>query len=76
MAARVFSDATRRASLWATEDNMPLPHFLLLILAVILAAGVTIWAASAVGIPLVALAMLALVGAALAHFGTRDHRHH
>ncbi|MFO1138854.1 MAG: hypothetical protein U1E41_07255 [Paracoccus sp. (in: a-proteobacteria)] len=55
---------------------MPLPHFLLLILAVILAAGVTIWAASAVGIPLVALAMLALVGAALAHFGTRDHRHH
>ena len=43
---------------------MPLPHFLLLILAVILAAGLTIWAANAVGIPLAALGLLALVGAA------------
>jgi phosphate/sulfate permease len=60
----------------ATEDNMPLPHFLLMILAVILAAGLTIWAANAVGIPLVALGLLALVGAALAHLTTRDHRHH
>ncbi|HRM74248.1 MAG TPA: hypothetical protein PLI13_06020 [Paracoccus sp. (in: a-proteobacteria)] len=55
---------------------MPLPHFLLMILAVILAAGLTIWAANAVGIPLVALGLLALVGAALAHLTTRDHRHH
>jgi len=76
MAARVFSDATRRAILWATEDDMPLPHFLLLILAVILAAGLTIWVASAVGIPLFVLGLLALLAAAVAHLGMRDdHRH-
>lgn len=54
---------------------MPLPHFLLLILAVILAAGLTIWAANAVGIALVMLGLLALVGAALAHLTRHDHRH-
>ena len=55
---------------------MPLQHFLLLILAVILAAGLTIWVANAVGIPMAALGLLALVGAALAHLTMRDHRHH
>ena len=32
----VFSDPARRVILRATEDDMPLPHFLILILAVIL----------------------------------------
>ncbi|WP_199259799.1 hypothetical protein [Paracoccus binzhouensis] len=52
---------------------MPLPHFLILILAVILAAGLTIWAASAVGIPLVAIGLLALAAAGIAHLTMRDH---
>lgn len=52
---------------------MPLPHFLILILAVILTAGLTIWAASAVGIPLFALGLLALAGAGIAHLSARDH---
>ena len=54
---------------------MPLPHFLLLILAVILAAGLTIWVASAVGVPLFVLGLLALLGAAVAHLGMRDNHH-
>lgn len=53
---------------------MPLPHFLILIIAVTLAAGLTIWAASAVGIPLFALALIALMAAAIAHLAMRqDH---
>ena len=39
---------------------MPLPLFLGLIAAVILAAGVTIFAAQGAGLPLVALALVAL----------------
>ncbi len=58
----------------ATEDAMPLPHFLILILAVILAAGLTIWAASAIGIPLFALGLLALLAAAIADLKPRDER--
>jgi len=54
------------------EDDMPLPHFLILIFAVILAAGLTIWAASAVGVPLFALALIALMAAAIAHLATRE----
>ncbi|QRZ13977.1 hypothetical protein JWJ88_04770 [Paracoccus methylovorus] len=53
---------------------MPLPHFLILILAVILAAGLTIWAASAAGIPIVVLGFLALLAAAITHLTARDHR--
>lgn len=55
---------------------MPLPHFLILILAVILAGGLTIWAASAVGVPPLALGLLALAGAGIAHLTTRDHHPH
>lgn len=55
---------------------MPLPHFLILIFAVILAAGLTIWAASAVGVPPFALALLVLAGAGIAHLTTRDHHPH
>ena len=54
---------------------MPLPHFLILILAVILAGGLTIWLASAAGVPLFVLALLALLGATIAHLTMRD-RHH
>ena len=46
---------------------MPLPHFLILILAVILAAGLTIWVASAVGVPLVVLALVLLMAAGVVH---------
>lgn len=44
---------------------MPLPHFLILLLVVIAAAGATLWMASSAGVPLAALALAALVGAAL-----------
>lgn len=52
---------------------MPLPHFLMLILAVVLAAGLTIWAASAVGAPILVLALLALMAAAIAHLMSTRH---
>jgi len=42
---------------------MPLPHLLGLILVVLVAAGVTIWAATGLGVSLVALSALALLGA-------------
>lgn len=44
---------------------MPLPHFLLMILAVIAAAALTIWAVAGSGLPLAALGLAALVGAGL-----------
>ena len=44
---------------------MPLPHFLMLILVVILAAGLTIFLAAQAGVPMVALDLGALVGACL-----------
>ena len=42
---------------------MPLPHFLALVFAVIVAAGLTIWAASGPGLSLGALAIAALLAA-------------
>lgn len=42
---------------------MPLPHFLALVLAVIVAAGLTIWAASGLGLSMGALAIAALLAA-------------
>lgn len=53
---------------------MPLPHFLLLIFMVILAAAVTLWASMAAGIPLLPLLLIALTGAVLLHFSTRNGR--
>ncbi|WP_347266844.1 hypothetical protein [Paracoccus sp. (in: a-proteobacteria)] len=41
---------------------MPLPHFLILLLAVILAAALTLWAASALGVAVPALALLLAAG--------------
>lgn len=53
---------------------MPLPHFLILILAVILAGAVTIWGATAVGVPLYAIALVALTAAAILRLAMRvDH---
>ncbi|WP_162784643.1 hypothetical protein [Paracoccus suum] len=52
---------------------MTLPHFLLLIVAVILIAGLTLWAASAAGLPLAALAIPALIAAAAVHLAARVH---
>lgn len=52
---------------------MPLPHFLLMIAIVILAAAVTVWATLSAGIPLAALALIALTGAAVLHLSMRDH---
>lgn len=51
---------------------MPLPHFLLMLAAVILAAALTIWATLSAGVPLVALALIALTGAAVLHLSMRD----
>ena len=44
---------------------MPLPHFLLMLLLVIVAAAMTIWAVSAAGVPMTALALTALLAAAV-----------
>lgn len=51
---------------------MPLPHFLLILLTVILAAALTLWVTVSAGIPMVAVLLLALSAAALLHFGHRD----
>lgn len=55
---------------------MPLTHFLLLIVAVILAGAFTLWASLAAGIPLMTLLLVALSGAALLHFSTRNWHDH
>ncbi|MDP5308379.1 hypothetical protein [Paracoccus spongiarum] len=56
---------------------MPLPHFLLMILAVVVAALLTLWASFAAGVPEMAFLLIALSAAALIHLGHRnghDHR--
>ena len=61
-----------RAHIWpVTEDSMPLPHFLLTVLAVIIAAGVSLVLALAAGIPLPVLALVAAVAAVIAHLAAR-----
>ncbi len=47
---------------------MPLPHFLLMLIAAIAAAGLTIWAAFSAGIPAIVLGLIALIAALLTHF--------
>ncbi len=57
---------------------MPLTHFLLLIMAVVIAAALTLWALLASGLPQISLLIIVLGVAALVHlvhFGQRD-RHH
>lgn len=55
---------------------MPLPHFLLLMLAVILAAAATLWVSIAHGVPIVALALAALIAAGVVHFSRDDNQQH
>lgn len=55
---------------------MPLPHFLILIAAVILVAALTLWASFAAGAPAVAVALIALSGAALLHLAQGDRHDH
>lgn len=43
---------------------MPLPHFLLMLVLVICAAAMTIWAVAELAVPHAALAISALLGAA------------
>lgn len=52
---------------------MPLPHFLIMLLLVLLAAALTIWAASSAGLPLAALAITALLAAAALHLASKEH---
>ena len=54
---------------------MPLPHFLLLIMAVVVAAALTLGALLALGLPEISLLILLLGAALLAHLvhlGDRD----
>ncbi|WP_306753224.1 hypothetical protein [Paracoccus actinidiae] len=55
---------------------MPLPHFLFLIAAVILVAALTLWASFAAGVPVVALALIALSAAALLHLAQGNRHDH
>ena len=50
---------------------MPLPHFLLLVAAVILAAGATLVLALLMGVPLQALALAAGIAAVVVHLSAR-----
>lgn len=52
---------------------MPLPHFLLLIVVVLVTAALTLWVGFASGVPLFALVLLGLTAALLLHLSTRDH---
>ena len=51
---------------------MPLPHFLMLIATVILAAAVTLWIALSAGLPPAVLLLAALGAALVAHLGWRS----
>ncbi|MDP0925736.1 hypothetical protein Q0601_00985 [Paracoccus onubensis] len=51
---------------------MPLPHFLLLICTVVMAAAATLWFSLTAGVPLLTLLLIALTGAVLLHFSTRN----
>jgi len=55
---------------------MPLPHFLVLIAAVILVAALTLWAAFSAGAPVVVLAMVTLSAAAALHLSQGDRHDH
>ncbi|WP_196053582.1 hypothetical protein [Paracoccus lichenicola] len=55
---------------------MPLPHFLVLIAAVILVAALTLWAAFSAEAPMVVLAMITLSAAAALHLAHGDRHDH
>lgn len=51
---------------------MPLPQFLLMLVAVIIAAAVTVWVALSAGVPPLALGLIALIAVAALHLALRD----
>lgn len=55
---------------------MPLPHFLLLMIVVLLAAVLTLWVAFAAGVPELVLVLFALTAAALLHLDHRNRHDH
>ena len=55
---------------------MPLPQFLWLMAAVIMAAAATLWVSLAHGVPIVALAFAALIAAGVVHFSRDDNQQH
>jgi predicted PurR-regulated permease PerM len=55
---------------------MPLTHFLLLICAVLLGAAVTLWVGLSAGVPVTAIALVALSAVLLVHWGQRDRHDH
>lgn len=55
---------------------MPLTHFLVMIAAVVLAAGATVWAGLSAGVPPVAFLLIALSGALLVHLNQRGRHDH
>lgn len=50
---------------------MPLPHFLMMLVTVILAAALTLWAGFVAGVPFVAMLLVALTAAAFVHLRQR-----
>lgn len=55
---------------------MPLPQFLLMLVAVVLAAMATLWVTVSAGVPMFAVLLVALSAAALLHYTQRDHHDH
>lgn len=54
---------------------MPLPHFLLLIAVVLLAAGLTIWLGLGAGVPMIVILLGGLGAALLLHLTQRGDHH-
>lgn len=50
---------------------MPLPHFLLMLVTVILAAALTLWAGLAAGVPFTGFLLVVLSAAAFVHLRQR-----
>jgi Flp pilus assembly protein TadB len=55
---------------------MPLPQFLWLMAAVIVAAAATLWVSLSHGVPIVALALAALIAAGVVHYTRHDNQPH
>lgn len=53
---------------------MPLPHFLVMLVAVIVVAALTLWASLAVGVPLQVLMLVALSAVVLVRLSARVDR--
>lgn len=51
---------------------MPLPQFLMLVLSVVFAAGLTIWLAVAAGVSMAVLGFAVLMAAGIVHFSMRE----